>query len=184
MWTWRFRWWRHARHSIRSCADAVSTGGSTAPPTNSSWPRCWSTSRLPAKGRGTEASRAREGKASFVARRRRHPGVESAKIHALESHGLDRVRTQGRAGFERTVGISILAANLHRLGRLLQQRAARRGPIARTHHPIRLAGLAVPILNIHPSRPSGRTPHAPKASRRTAFALLEPRWADDPSYIS
>ena len=87
---------------------------------------------LPAKGRGTEASRAREGKASFVARRRRHPGVESA-IHALESHGLDRVRTHGRAGFERTVGISILAANLHRLGRLLQQRAARRSH--RTHAP-------------------------------------------------
>ena len=87
---------------------------------------------LPAKGRGTEASRAREGKASFVARRRRHPGVESA-IHALESHGLDRVRTHGRAGFERTVGISILAANLHRLGRLLQQRAERRSH--RTHAP-------------------------------------------------
>ena len=45
-------------------------------------------------------------------------------------------------------------------------------------------GLAVPILNIHPSRPSGRTPHAPKASRRTSSALLEPRWADDPSYSS
>ncbi len=73
-----------------------------------------------------------EGKASFVARRRRHPGVESA-IHALESHGLDRVRTHGRAGFERTVGISILAANLHRLGRLLQQRAAWRSH--RTHAP-------------------------------------------------
>ena len=87
---------------------------------------------LPTKGRGTEASRAREGKASFVARRRRHPGVESA-IHALNSHGLDRVRTQGRAGFERTVGISILAANLHRLGRLQQQWAARRRH--RTHAP-------------------------------------------------
>ena len=87
---------------------------------------------LPAKGRGTEASRAREGAASFVARRRRHPGVESA-IHALESHGLERVRTHGREGFERTVGISILAANLHRLGRLLQQRAARR--YHRTHAP-------------------------------------------------
>ena len=87
---------------------------------------------LPAKGRGTEASRARESEASFVARRRQHPGVESA-IHALESHGLDRVRTHGRAGFERTVGISILAANLHRLGRLLQQPAARRHH--RTHAP-------------------------------------------------
>ncbi len=125
---------------------------------------------------------AREGKASFVARHRRHPGVESA-IHALESHGLDRVRTQGRAGFERTVGISILAANLHRLGRLLQQRAGAAVPShARTT--LSFGGLAVPILNIHLSRPSGRTPHAPKASRRTSSALLEPRWADDPSYIS
>ncbi len=86
---------------------------------------------LPAKGRGTEASRAREEEAAFVARRR-HPGVESA-IHALECRGLDRVRTQGREGFERTVGISIIAANLHRLGRLLQQRAAQR--YHRTHAP-------------------------------------------------
>ena len=109
---------------------------------------------LPAKGRGTEASRARESEASFVARRRQHPGVESA-IHALESHGLDRVRTHGRAGFERTVGISIRAANLHRLGRLLQQRAA--PSHARTT--LSSSGLAVPILNIHPSRPSGRTPN-------------------------
>ncbi len=89
--------------------------------------------RPKATGRGAGARRvAREGAASFVARRRRHPGVESA-IHALESHGLDRVRTHGRAGFERTVGISTLAANLHRLGRLLQQRAARRHH--RTHAP-------------------------------------------------
>ena len=131
-WTWRFRWWRRARRSIRNCAAAVSTGGSTAPPTNSNWPRCWSTSRCPRRGAARRPVRAREGTASFVARRQRHPGVESA-IHALESHGLDRVRTHGRAGFERTVGISILAANLHRLGRLLQQRAARQSH--RTHAP-------------------------------------------------
>ena len=49
-WTWPFRWWRRARRSIRNCADAVSTGGSTAPPTNSNWPRCWSTSRCPRRG--------------------------------------------------------------------------------------------------------------------------------------
>ncbi len=65
----------------------------------------------------------------------RLPGVESA-IHALESHGLDRVHTHGREGFERTVGISIIAANLHRIVRLLQQRAARCYYRTRTHHPI------------------------------------------------
>ena len=88
---------------------------------------------LPAKGRGTEASRAREKEAEFVTRRQRHPGVESA-IHALECRGLDRVRIRGRVGFERTVGISILAANLHRLGRLLQQQQATQRQ-QRTHAP-------------------------------------------------
>ena len=115
---------------------------------------------LPAKGRGTEASRAREGAASFVARRRRHPGVESA-IHALESHGLERVRTHGREGFERTVGISILAANLHRLGPLLQQRAARR--YHRTHHPIVW----------RPSRPRPQPPSFPPLGTDPACPDIE-----------
>ena len=50
----------------------------------------------------------------------------------LEHSGLDRVRTKGAEGFERTVGLSILAANVHRLGRLLQQQERKR-------HRLRLA---------------------------------------------
>ena len=53
------------------------------------------------------------------------PAVESA-INALEHRGLDRVRTRGAEGFERTVALSVLAANLHRLGRLLRQRERKR----------------------------------------------------------
>ena len=74
---------------------------------------------LPVKGRGTLESKAREADPTFVAARRQHPAVESA-IHALTCHGLERVRNRGRDTFERTVCISILGANLHRLGRRLQ----------------------------------------------------------------
>ncbi len=59
--------------------------------------------------------------------------AEPLRLPIVELSRLDRVRTHGREGFERTVGISILAANLHRLGRLLQQRAARWSH--RTHAP-------------------------------------------------
>lgn len=80
---------------------------------------------LPVKGKGNAESRVREAKDDFQAAQRQHPAVESA-IHALECHGLARIRNRGQAGFERTVALSILGANLHRLGVLLQQRARKR----------------------------------------------------------
>ena len=80
---------------------------------------------LPRKGRLTQAERERESDGAFAAARRQHPAVESA-INALEHRGLDRVRAHGADGFERTVALSVLAANLHRLGRLLRERERRR----------------------------------------------------------
>ena len=71
------------------------------------------------------AERERESDEAFSAARRQHPAVESA-INALEHRGLDRVRTHGADGFARTVALSVLAANLHRLGRLLRERKRRR----------------------------------------------------------
>ena len=47
-------------------------------------------------------------------------------INNLERRGLDRVRTRGSAGFERTVGLSILEANLHRIGLIAQRRERKR----------------------------------------------------------
>ena len=76
---------------------------------------------LPKKGRGSEADRERETQPTFVDARRQHPAVESC-INNLEHRGLDRVRTCGAAGFERTVALSVVACNLHRLGLLLQRR--------------------------------------------------------------
>ena len=58
----------------------------------------------------------------FAAMRRQHPAVESA-INNLEHRGLDRVRSKGREGFARTVALSVVALNVHRLGRVLRQQA-------------------------------------------------------------
>ena len=76
---------------------------------------------LPKKGRLSNVDRRREEEESFVAARRVHPAIESA-INGLEHRGLDRVRNHGADGFARAVALSVLAANLHRIGLLLQKR--------------------------------------------------------------
>ena len=52
--------------------------------------------------------------------RRQHPAVESA-INNLEHRGLERVHSHGAGGFERIVALAVVAANLHRIGQLLQR---------------------------------------------------------------
>ena len=52
---------------------------------------------------------------------RSHPAVESA-INKLPHLGLDRVRAHGADGFVHSVALSILAANLHRIGLLVRRR--------------------------------------------------------------
>ena len=80
---------------------------------------------LPGSGHLSKANREREAEESFVAARRAHPAIESA-INGLEHRGLDRVRSHGADGFARTVALSVLAANLHRIGLLLQKRERKR----------------------------------------------------------
>ncbi len=46
--------------------------------------------------------------------------MESA-TNNLERRGLDRVRTHGKEGFQRTVALAVVAANLHRIGLILQR---------------------------------------------------------------
>ena len=76
---------------------------------------------LPKKGRLNRAERAREADEAFAAARRQHPAVESA-INNLGHRGLERVRAHGAGGFERMVGLSVVAANLHRIGLIAQRR--------------------------------------------------------------
>ena len=80
---------------------------------------------LPKKGRLSAAERKREADPAFAAARRKHSGVESA-INSLEHRGLDRVRLRGPDGFERAVGLSVLASNLHRIGQILRGRERER----------------------------------------------------------
>ena len=80
---------------------------------------------LPRKGRLNRAEREREEGEEFAATRRQHPAVEST-INNLEHRGLDRVRSRGAEGIARTVALSVLAANLHRLGLLVKRRRKRR----------------------------------------------------------
>ena len=86
---------------------------------------------LPGRGRLSKANREREEEAAFAAARRVHPGIESA-INGLEHRGLDRVRSHGPDGFARAVSLSVLAANLHRIGLILQKRERKRRPLQRT----------------------------------------------------
>ena len=78
------------------------------------------TAALPKKGRLNAADQERESEENFARARKQHPAVEYS-INHLEHHGLDRIRTKGAAGFERTVGLAIVSANLHQLGRMLQK---------------------------------------------------------------
>ena len=78
---------------------------------------------LPKKGRLSAAER--EADPAFAAARRKHSGVESA-INSLEHRGLDRVRLRGPDGFERAVGLSVLAQNVHRIGQILRKRERER----------------------------------------------------------
>jgi len=58
----------------------------------------------------------------FQGKRRRHAGIESC-IHCLEQHGGDRIRTKGgKDGFARTIGASVVATNLCRIGMVLIKR--------------------------------------------------------------
>ncbi len=73
------------------------------------------------KGRLSKAAKATEGAPEFVAARQAHPAVESA-INNLECRGLDRVMDRGAEGFERMIGLAVLAANVHRVGRIVRDR--------------------------------------------------------------
>jgi IS5 family transposase len=75
---------------------------------------------LPRKGKLSVINREIENSEEFREARRKHSAVESS-INALENHGLDRCRDHGIKGFERYVGLAVLARNLQIIGHVLQQ---------------------------------------------------------------
>ncbi|MFO7461587.1 MAG: ISNCY family transposase [Desulfatiglandales bacterium] len=73
---------------------------------------------MPKKGRRSQADQARETHPTFQRLRRQHSAIES-NINALEHHGLNRCPDKGLSGFQRYVGLGILAYNLHKIGHRL-----------------------------------------------------------------
>ena len=82
---------------------------------------------MPKKGRHSQADQARETQKTFRRLRRQHSGIES-DIKALEHHGLNRCPDKGWVGFQRYVGLGILAYNLHKIGHRLLAHDRRRQP--------------------------------------------------------
>ncbi len=76
---------------------------------------------LPKKGKLGEKDRQRQGSEEFTEARRQHPAVESA-INGLNHKGCEKVRVHGKEGFARSVALSVLAANIYRLGVLVRNR--------------------------------------------------------------
>ncbi len=82
-------------------------------------------SALPRKGRRNEEDLERETADDFVEARRQHPAIESA-INNLQQRGMGLVRTHGAEGFARTVGLVMIATNVHRIGLILKKQEERR----------------------------------------------------------
>ena len=80
---------------------------------------------LPKRGRLSASDRVREHDPDFIAARKQHPAIESA-INNLNHRGLALVRTHGKDGFDRSVGLAVVAANVHRLGQILKRQARSR----------------------------------------------------------
>jgi len=73
---------------------------------------------IPKKGKRSQADLERERKPSFIKGKRAHSAVES-NINELEHRGLDRCPDKGIKGIRCYVGLSVIAYNMHRIGKIL-----------------------------------------------------------------
>ena len=80
---------------------------------------------MPKKGKKNQAEQAEESGKMFRKLRHRHSAVES-DINRLEHHGLDRCLDKGLKAFKRYCALGVVAANLHKLGNVLQERARKK----------------------------------------------------------
>lgn len=78
---------------------------------------------MPKKGGLNKAEREKTQQEEYRQARRQHSAVESC-INNLDQRGFDRCLSYGRDGFERHVGLAVVATNVHRIG-LIRQRQER-----------------------------------------------------------
>lgn len=75
---------------------------------------------LPKKGNKTAEETQREADKTFTKLRHQHSAVE-ANINQLEHHGLNKCPDKGMKAFKRYTALGVMAYNLHRLGKILQE---------------------------------------------------------------
>lgn len=80
---------------------------------------------MPKKGKKNQEEEAEESGKLFRRLRHKHSAVES-DINRLEHHGLDRCLDKGLHAFKRYCALGVLAANLHKLGNVLQEKARKK----------------------------------------------------------
>jgi hypothetical protein len=76
---------------------------------------------IPKKGKRSLSDLQRESAPEFIKAKRAHSAVES-NINELEHRGLDRCPDKGIRGMHRYVGLAVIAYNLRRMGKILQQK--------------------------------------------------------------
>ena len=77
---------------------------------------------MPKKGKKNRVEQAEESGKTFKKLRHKHSAVES-DINRLEHHGLDKCPDKGLKAFKRYCALGVLAANLHTMGNVLQEKA-------------------------------------------------------------
>jgi hypothetical protein len=80
---------------------------------------------MPKKGKENQAEQAEESSKTFKKLRHRHSAVES-DINRLEHHGLNRCLDKGLKAFKRYCALGVVAANFHKLGNVLQEKARKK----------------------------------------------------------
>ena len=128
-WTWRRRWSGKPRRGIPICGRAASTGAFTVLKTGSISTRSSTSTRCRERGIGPEST--------GNAKRRNPSPPRGARILRLNRPSMDWSiegstvsDTHGADGFARAVALSVLAANLHRIGSILQKRQRKRPRVA------------------------------------------------------
>jgi len=77
---------------------------------------------LPKKGKLNKAEQEKTQQEDYQQARRQHSAVESC-INNLDIRGLSRCLSYGANGFERHVGLCVVATNIHHIGLILQRQA-------------------------------------------------------------
>ena len=73
---------------------------------------------IPKKGKRSLADIQKESEPEFIKAKGKHSAIES-NINELEHRSLDRCPDKGIRGFQRYVGLAVIAYNLRRIGKIL-----------------------------------------------------------------